>query len=671
MQNIKVSYSSSIYSTNLTPRLLKDTLSETRTDKWKEIITLIRLSRDKETRNKYKADYLAYFVPGLFSNNVRKAENLISSKILVFDADNLTSDKLSELSSLLREDKSVISYFVSPSGNGLKIICELDKEINHYKTYSNIYLYYKNIFDNKYNIKLDNVQDACRACFLSWDLNSYIREEDSEPLSTSITFPEHNIPKSSNTNIKLIDKKTESVINFLEGRIPDYNTWLKFGFACASLGENGRPVFQRLSKGNPKYADTIDNINKQFDACLKNYDCDKTKFIHIFKYAKVLGWKYDTDEENPIDIIKEYLLPINLKRNIITRRIINQNGSELDKTSINTLYCDLKSEKPRFNYQDFERVIFSNFISDFNPIKDFFEKNASIEASGNIDKLICAMKPDNIEYAKYFITKWLVSVVASVCVKYSPLVLVLVGEKQNTGKTEFFRRLLPEELKAYYAESKLDNGKDDYILMCEKLLIMDDEFGGKNKLESKLFKELTSKQIFTLREPYGRFNISIPRLAVLCGTSNDYNLLSDPSGNRRIIPIHIEDTMDFELLNSVDRKALWAEVYNLFKSNYRYELNNDDIKTLEEHTTSFVAINPERELIQRYLCIPKPNEPYQELTATDIKILIERESETRVNINKLGSELQYMKFEKIHKKVNGKNSQLYRVKTNTLSGKFI
>ena len=133
MQNLNVSYSQSIYNTNLTPRLLNDVLSETRTDKWKDISTLIRQTTDKATRNKYKADYLAYFVPGLYLSNFKKAEHLIASKILVFDADNLTNEKLSELSKQLKENKSVISYFISPSGNGLKIICELDKEINFYK----------------------------------------------------------------------------------------------------------------------------------------------------------------------------------------------------------------------------------------------------------------------------------------------------------------------------------------------------------------------------------------------------------------------------------------------------------------------------------------------------------------------------------------------------------
>jgi len=59
--------------------------------------------------------------------------------------------------------------------------------------------------------------------------------------------------------------------------------------------------------------------------------------------------------------------------------------------------------------------------------------------------------------------------------------------------TAELRRLLPKPLANYYAESKLDGGKDDDILLTKKLIIMDDEFGGKSKFEAKRFKELTSK----------------------------------------------------------------------------------------------------------------------------------------------------------------------------------
>src|SRR5690606_8591490 len=122
-------------------------------------------------------------------------------------------------------------------------------------------------------------------------------------------------------------------------------------------------------------------------------------------------------------------------------------------------------------------------------------------------------------------------------------------EKQGTGKTEFFRRLLPPELRQYYAESKLDAGKDDAILMTQKLIIMDDEMGGKSKKESKHLKELTSKQVFTLREPYGRMNVDLQRLAVLCGTTNDLEILNDLH-NRRQIPIEVYG-IDHEAYNAI------------------------------------------------------------------------------------------------------------------------
>ena len=80
--------------------------------------------------------------------------------------------------------------------------------------------------------------------------------------------------------------------------------------------------------------------------------------------------------------------------------------------------------------------------------------------------------------------KWLVGVVAGVYGKPNPLVIVLIGA-QNTGKTEWFRRLLPEQLANYYGELNHDsyNKKDESLLFTEKLILLDDEFGNKSKKE--------------------------------------------------------------------------------------------------------------------------------------------------------------------------------------------
>jgi predicted P-loop ATPase len=238
--------------------------------------------------------------------------------------------------------------------------------------------------------------------------------------------------------------------------------------------------------------------------------------------------------------------------------------------------------------------------------------------------------------------------------------LILAGEKQGTGKTEFFRRLLPKQLHQYYAESKLDAGKDDEILMTQKLIIMDDEMGGKSKKESKRLKELTSKQTFTLREPYGKSNVDLNRLAVLCGTTNDLEILNDPTGNRRLLPIKV-DEIDFEAYNSVNKTLLWAEAYNLFKNGFDWQITRSDAENMNESNVKFEEFSIEYEMISKKFKIPKEDDCAIELTNTEIKILLEAASNQKLSSKVIGRELKKIGFKKDFKKVNNKTIQVYFV----------
>ena len=289
---------------------------------------------------------------------------------------------------------------------------------------------------------------------------------------------------------------------------------------------------------------------------------------------------------------------------------------------------------------------------------------------GQLDKLARSIDTDtgakvndvDPDYKYLFIRKWFVGIVASIYRQHSPILLVLTGG-QNTGKTEFFRRLLPDKLKPYYAESKLDAGKDDEILMCQKLLIMDDELGGKSKQEAKKLKELTSKDEFTLREPYGRKNVRLKRLAVLCGTSNDELVLNDPTGNRRIVPINVL-SIDHALYNSIDKTELLLEAYHLYNEGYNWRLTADDVQKLNNNTIEFEQIRHEAELISMYYKLPEYAEGIQSvelLTATEIKTYIEEKSGQKLSPWKIGQELKALGFEQEIRKVFGKTQRLYRV----------
>ena len=66
---------------------------------------------------------------GLFKNNIRRNTNLITTKHLLFDFDALTAEQLKQKTEELKKDKTVFVMFISPSGDGLKVIYQLDKEI--------------------------------------------------------------------------------------------------------------------------------------------------------------------------------------------------------------------------------------------------------------------------------------------------------------------------------------------------------------------------------------------------------------------------------------------------------------------------------------------------------------------------------------------------------------
>jgi predicted P-loop ATPase len=237
---------------------------------------------------------------------------------------------------------------------------------------------------------------------------------------------------------------------------------------------------------------------------------------------------------------------------------------------------------------------------------------------------------------------------------HSVTILVLCGG-QGIGKTNFFRKLLPEPLHKYYAESKLDLGKDDLILMCNKLIICDDEFGGKSKKEESLLKELSSKQVFSVRPPYQKRNIDMQRYAVLCGTSNDSQLLNDLTGNRRIIPIDIT-AINWDLYNEVDKDMLFAELYNEYVlCGKEWQLNKEEISILNDFTYANKSVCVEEELLLQYF--KEPNAKYSEwLTNTQILNIISQDTTLRLTPKKLGQVLSNYGYVKEHKVINGKTS---------------
>jgi hypothetical protein len=485
----------------------------------------------------------------------------------------------------------------------------------------------------------------------------------------------------------------------------DYSDWVRICYALVSeMQEQGRDHFHTLSSHSSKY-NSLD-CDSQFDACLKNHNETKAKkssigtiYFHakqngidvysehtkaIARYAtsqkaaglskeaiietleKQGGYSPEDSKEIVEQIVSKdikfksdsvstdiaaFVNTYDLKKNLITRRI-ELNGRAIDDSDLNSIFLDSKAIFKESNKDLVTSIIFSNRIPTYNPLHEFFEQELFEYDNDNWPNLRKLMSSviTNQEHAEYFILTWLLSVVASAYGHHSALVLVFCGPKQGTGKTHWFRYLLPKELRYLYAESKMDAGKDDEILMCGKLIINDDEYGGKSKKEEKRLKELTSKEYINVREPYGRVSTDLKRLAVLCGTSNETQILSDPTGNRRILGVLVED-IDHDMYNGCDKIGLWRELFCMYQMGANFKILGDDILKLNQSTEMFKLSTPEEDLIHKKLTPGSATSFGEWMSLTDIQQYLMVDTKINyLNNQRIGSLLTALGFPKEKKR---------------------
>jgi len=154
--------------------------------------------------------------------------------------------------------------------------------------------------------------------------------------------------------------------------------------------------------------------------------------------------------------------------------------------------------------------------------------------------------------------------------------------------------------------------------MCESILVLADEADGlQYKKEAHNFRSFISKENYTHTPPYGRQNVTRKRLASLCGTTNESDIINDWENNRRIIPIEI-DSINHTRYNSIDKNDIMAEAYTLFKSGYDYCLTKKEIDLLRECGENYRQYTSEEDIIKANYKVPEDGKTCNGYTPADI-----------------------------------------------------
>ena len=156
-------------------------LSAIKGGKWATKITHLQ-SLPKEQYKEEKKSLPAVTFSGTFS--CRRADGLlVYSNFVVVDIDNLEASVLTDLRVNLLTDKYVLSYFASPSGNGLKVLVQVDNAPEHHHLAA---MQLENYFSDQYNIKVDaSGKDVCRLCYVSSDPDLHLKQNEVFAVNTT------------------------------------------------------------------------------------------------------------------------------------------------------------------------------------------------------------------------------------------------------------------------------------------------------------------------------------------------------------------------------------------------------------------------------------------------------------------------------------------------------
>jgi len=246
---------------------------------------LVRQRRMDEYNDQKRS--LPGFTPsGLFKGG-RKLQHLKEySGIIVLDLDDLSQDQLVAIRSRVEELKFTYCCFISPGGNGLKILVRVfSRPVLHKQAFNQV----KDYYERELNVLIDpSGKDVTRLCFVSWDELLYLN-------------PSSDVFK---TYVNLVEEDIDMIVRQIEAKkldiTVDYDTWIRIGFSLTdALGEEGRSYFHRLSVFYPSY--TQADCNLQYNRCLHagNTGITSATFFH---YARDQGIDISTcrSQQSPV-----------------------------------------------------------------------------------------------------------------------------------------------------------------------------------------------------------------------------------------------------------------------------------------------------------------------------------------------------------------------------------
>jgi len=255
---------------------------------------------------------------------------------------------------------------------------------------------------------------------------------------------------------------------------------------------------------------------------------------------------------------------------------------DINRLIIEALYDDIDCLD-----RDVYRYLQSSSIPESQPMKDYID---SLPEWDRRDRIVELAK--RISAVPTWITlfhRWMLGMVAQ-WTNFNPihgnaLMPILISRKQGHKKSTFCRLILPEELRLYYTDEFDINSRSSYVDKISKFALINiDEFNRMGEVKAARLKNLLQMADVKVKQSNGGGYERKQRIASFIGTSNFKELLTDPTGSRRFIPIE-----QFQKITrlKINYRQLYAQLRHELHERKRYWLNLREESSLTRRNLSF------------------------------------------------------------------------------------
>ncbi|MEG1685914.1 MAG: BT4734/BF3469 family protein [Bacteroides sp.] len=308
----------------------------------------------------------------------------------------------------------------------------------------------------------------------------------------------------------------------------------------------------------------------------------------------------------------------------------------IDKRELNSIALDAQAEGIPLWDRDISRYIYSNRVPIFNPLEDFLYNLPVWDKKDRISELATTVPCSNSHWVELF-HRWFLNMVAhwrGMDKKYANSVSPLLVGAQGTRKSTFCRNIMPPSERFYYTDSiDFSRKKDAEMFLNRFALINIDEFDQISATQQGFLKHILQKPVINVRKPYGNAVLEMRRYASFIATSNQKDLLTDPSGSRRFICIEVTGVIN--TTQPIDYEQLYAQAMYELSHGERFWFDQADEQIMTENNREFEQVPPEEQLFYRHFRPAEKDEEGEWLSPIEILQEIQKNATASISAKRV------------------------------------